>query len=186
LKDTRRIPLFIRGNPSTDPARQFTIDFYRTGYYNGKGGRHLLTVGPLAGAPQEVPLMGMERARECRWKPTYSLQVPKDWRSGVYLAKMSVVGQPSQAYIIFVVKERRAADLLFQVSDFTWQAYNKWPGWDSMYDTGINYRGNGFGYTGPNVRVSFDRPYGYYGQVHDVTLSNGSGEYLLWEHPMSY
>jgi hypothetical protein len=171
---------------SADPARKFTIDFYRTGYYSGKGARHMLRVGPLDAVPQEVPLMGMERVRECSWKPTYGLRVPNDWRSGVYLAKLSVVGQPAQAYVIFVVKERRAADLLFQVSDFTWQAYNKWPGWDSMYDTGINNSRNTFSYTGPRVRVSFDRPYGFYGQVHDVVLSNGSGEYLLWEHPMSY
>jgi hypothetical protein len=171
---------------STDPPRQFTIDIYRSGYYGGKGGRHMLSAGPLQGEAQPVPLMGMERVRECRWKPVHTLRVPKDWRSGVYLAKMTLVGQPAQAYIIFIVKERRAADLLFQVSDFTWQAYNKWPGWDSMYDTGINNRSNGFSYTGPNVRVSFDRPYGFYGQVHDVVLSNGSGEYLLWEHPMAY
>jgi hypothetical protein len=171
---------------SADPARRFTIDFYRTGYYGGTGGRHLLHVGPLEATPQEVPLMGMERVRECRWKPTYTLRVPADWRSGVYLARLSLAGEPAQAYLIFVVKEKRAADLLFQVSDFTWQAYNKWPGWDSLYDTGINYYRNSFSYTGPNVRVSFDRPYGFYGQVHDVVLSNGSGEYLLWEHPMAY
>lgn len=171
---------------STDPARKFTIDFYRTGYYGGKGARHMLSVGPIEGTVQEVPLMGMERVRECRWSTSYALEVPKDWRSGVYLAKLSVTGQPAQAYIIFVVKERRAADLLFQVSDFTWQAYNKWPGYDSMYDTGINYARNSFSYTGPNVRVSFDRPYAFYGQVHDVVLSNGSGEFILWEHPMSY
>jgi N,N-dimethylformamidase beta subunit-like protein len=171
---------------SADPARKFTIDFYRTGYYGGKGARQLLRVGPLDAVPQEVPLMGMERVRECSWKPAYSLRVPNDWRSGVYLAKLSLVGLPAQSYIIFVVKERRAAEVLFQVSDFTWQAYNKWPGWDSMYDTGINYTRNTFSYTGPHVRVSFDRPYGFYGQVHDVVLSNGSGEYLLWEHPMSY
>ena len=171
---------------STDPPRKFTIDVYRTGYYGGKGGRHLLHLGPLQGSVQEVPLMGMERVRECRWKAVHTLGIPKDWRSGVYLAKLTLIDQPAQAYLVFVVKERRAGDLLFQVSDFTWQAYNKWPGWDSMYDTGINYARNSFGWTGPNVRVSFDRPYGYYGQVHDVVLSNGSGEYLLWEHPMSY
>jgi hypothetical protein len=171
---------------STDPARKFTIDIYRTGYYGGKGGRHLLHLGPFQGEAQEVPLMGMERVRECRWKPAHTLPIPKDWRSGVYLAKLSAVDYPAQSYLIFVVKEKRSADLLFQVSDFTWQAYNKWPGWDSMYDTGVNNARNGFSYTGPNVRVSFDRPYGYYGQVHDVVLSNGSGEYLLWEHPMSY
>lgn len=171
---------------SADPARKFTIDFYRTGYYGGKGGRHMLRLGPFQGQPQPVPLMGIERLRECAWKPGVSLTIPRDWRSGVYLAKLTLADEPAQSYIIFIVKEKRPADLLFQCSDFTWQAYNKWPGWDSMYDTGENNARNGFAYTGPNVRVSFDRPYGIYGQVHDVVLSLGSGEYLLWEHPMSF
>ena len=171
---------------SADPARQFTVDIYRTGYYGGKGGRHVLRLGPIQAEPQTTPLMGMERVRECAWKPALSLPIPKEWRSGVYLAKLTLVDEPAQSYIIFIVKEKRGADLLFQCSDFTWQAYNKWPGYDSLYDTGTNYTRNTFAYTGPNVRVSFDRPYGVYGQVHDVLLSLGSGEYLLWEHPMSY
>lgn len=54
---------------STDPARKFTIDLCRTGYYGGAGGRHMLRLGPFAGEPQHVPLMGMERVRESAWKP---------------------------------------------------------------------------------------------------------------------
>src|SRR5262249_31925080 len=121
---------------STDPPRHFTIDLYRTGYYDGKGGRHMLRLGPFSGEPQPVPLMGMERVRECAWKPIASLTIPSDWPSGVYLGKLSLAGEPVQSYIIFIVKERRQADLLFQCSDLTWQAYNKWPGWDSLYDDG--------------------------------------------------
>jgi hypothetical protein len=34
--------------------------------------------------------------------------------------------------------------------------------------------------------VSFDRPYAKYCQLVDAPLSAGSGEYLLWEHPMTY
>ncbi len=171
---------------STNPSARFTIDIYRTGYYGGKGGRHMVNLGPFSGKPQPDPLMGMERVRECRWESTAEFTVPSDWPSGVYLGKLSLLDQPVQSYIIFIVKSRRPADLLFQCSDITWQAYNKWPGWDSLYDTGVNYAHNGFSYTGPNVRVSFDRPYGLYGQVHRVALSLGSGEYLLWEFPFSY
>ena len=87
-----------------------------------------------------------------------------------------------QSYIIFVVKEHRRSDVLCQVSDLTWQAYNKWPGNDSIYDDGTP----NVWYTGPNVRVSFDRPYAKYCQVVDAPLSAGSGEFLLWEHPMVY
>ena len=171
---------------STSARAKFTVDVYRTGYYGGTGGRHMLRLGPFAGEEQSVPLMGMERVRECAWKPSVKIAIPADWPSGVYLGKLSLVDHPVQSYVVFIVKEKRPADLLFQCSDFTWQAYNKWPGWDSLYDTGISNRSNGFSYTGPNVRVSFDRPYGLYGQVHRVALSLGSGEYLLWEFPMAF
>lgn len=62
----------------TDPAAQFRIDVYRTGYYGGKGGRHMLRLGPFAGQAQPVPPMGMERVRECAWKPLAELAVPPD------------------------------------------------------------------------------------------------------------
>lgn len=171
---------------SADPARKFTIDLYRTGYYGGRGGRHMLRLGPFSGEPQAVPMMGMERVRECAWKPSAQLKVPSDWPSGVYLGRLSLVEEPVESYIIFIVKEKRACDLLFQCSDLTWQAYNKWPGRDSMYDDGLARATNGHYYTGPNVRVSFDRPYAQYGQVHEVALSLGSGEYLLWEFPLAF
>jgi hypothetical protein len=171
---------------SANPPGKFTIDIYRTGYYRGKGGRHMRSMGAFSAETQPVPMMGMERLRECAWQPVAGLTIPSDWPSGVYLAKMSLVEEPVQSYIIFIVKEKRAAGILFQCSDNTWQAYNKWPGWDSLYDDGSNHARNGFAYTGPNVRVSFDRPYGLYGQVHRVALSLGSGEYLLWEFPMAF
>ena len=176
----------VRFFVSASPARRFTIDLYRTGYYRGTGGRHMTRLGPFAAEPQPVPLMGMERVRECAWSASAELTVPADWPGGVYLGKLALVGEPVQSYIIFIVKEKRSADILFQCSDFTWQAYNKWPGWDSLYDDGLPKASNGYSYTGANVRVSFDRPYAQYGQVHEVALSLGSGEYLLWEFPLAF
>jgi hypothetical protein len=41
-----------------------------------------------------------------------------------------------QTYVIFIVRDYRPVDLLFQCSDLTWQAYNKWPARDSLYDDG--------------------------------------------------
>src|SRR5690606_6766399 len=34
--------------------------------------------------------------------------------------------------------------------------------------------------------VSYDRPYGKYPQVVDQPLSQGSGEFLLWEYPLCF
>jgi hypothetical protein len=168
---------------SLDPAGEVTFDFYRLGYYDGLGGRHVKTIGPFEGEPQPVPMMTTERLRECDWARTVTFEVPEDWVSGVYLAKLTRDQEPGfQSYIVFVVKSREPSDLLVQVSDITWQAYNKWPANDSIYDDGSGP----VWYSGPNVRVSFNRPYAKYCQILDAPLSVGSGEFLLWEHPLAF
>ncbi len=80
---------------------------------------------------------------------------------------------------MFIVRDRRRADILFQCSDNTWQAYNRWPDDYSMYTDPRHP-------WAPDVAASFDRPYGKYAQIFDHPLSIGSGEFLLWEFPLCY
>jgi hypothetical protein len=167
---------------STDPATPFTIDIYRLGYYQGRGARHLTTLGPLPGRPQATPPVGEMRLRECRWQPAAELTIPNDWVSGVYLGKLSAANHRYQSYVIFIVTDNRPADFLFQCSTNTWQAYNKWPDNYSLYDNDRPDRKP----LVSGVRVSFDRPYAKYPQVVDHILSLGSGEFLLWEFPLAY
>ena len=168
---------------SLDPPGSFVVHVYRMGYYGGAGGRHMLTLGPFEGRTQPVPMMTVERLRECQWESSVTLTIPSDWPSGVYLAKLAREEfYGPESYVVFIVKERRSSDIVWQVSDLTWQAYNKWPGNDSLYSDGTPE----VWYSGPNVRVSFDRPYAKFCTIMDSTLSNGSGEFLLWEHPMAF
>src|SRR6185503_5575181 len=85
------------------------------------------------------------------------------------------------SYVIFIVRDDRRADFIFQCSDTTWHAYNRWPSQFSLYDDGKK-----FWYWGPEVEVSYHRPYGKYCQILDAPLSTGSGEWFLWEFPMAY
>ena len=164
---------------STSADTRFGLDLYRLGYYGGKGGRLVRSYGDLRGRPQTVPPSGDERLRECRWEPALSFTIPDDWTSGVYLGKLrSAAGQ---SYVIFIVRDDRPCDFLFQCSDTTWAAYNRWPEKDSLYDDGKQEW-----YTGPGVAVSFDRPYAKYRQIFDAPLSQGSGEFLLWEFPLAF
>lgn len=171
---------------STDPARRFHLDLYRMGYYGGKGARLVRRWEALPGRPQPVPPMGPApgRLRECRWEPSLEFTVPDDWLSGVYLGKLTTVPESRsepywQSYVIFVVRDDRPADLIFQVSDNTWQAYNQWPLAESLYTHPDGAHAAG-------VAVSFDRPYGMYTQIFQPALSIGSGEFLLWEFPLCY
>ena len=171
---------------STNPAARYVIDIYRLGYYQGKGGRHLRRLGPFDGKSQPTPAIGEQRLRECQWDPATRLTIPKDWPSGVYLGKLSLQGEGAigryQSYVIFIVRDNRPADFLFQCSDNTWQAYNQWPDSYSLY---TNDRKDRIVLCS-GVKVSFDRPYGKYVQIYDNPLSQGSGEFLLWEFPLAF
>ena len=166
---------------STNPPSPFRMDLYRMGYYGGAGGRHVTTLGPFAGATRPEPEIGPRRLRECAWEPCARLKIPPDWISGVYLGKLTAERDGLQSYVIFIVRDDRRADLIFQCSDTTWQAYNRWPSQFSLYDNGKETW-----YWGPGVDISFDRPYGKYCQILDAPLSTGSGEWFLWEFPLAY
>ncbi len=169
---------------STNPPSPFVIDLYRMGWYGGKGGRHLERLGPFQGKVQPNPEVGVERVRDCRWEPAAQITIPDGpggWPSGVYLGKLTAQRGGLQSYVVFVVRDDRPCDVLFQCSTNTWAAYNRWPHRFSLYDDGIKNW-----YWGPGVRVSWNRPYGKYCQLLDAPLSQGSGEFLLWEFPAAF
>ncbi len=169
---------------STDPASSYTLDIYRMGYYGGKGGRLVKSVGTLEGKPQTFQPAGQNNLIECKWDPAYQMVIPDDWITGVYLGKLTALKDSSQAYVVFILKDTRNADIMFQCSDMTWQAYNRWPYWHAMYDEGQKPWVNTDG-----ARISFDRPYALYVNLLPMDfapLSNGSGEFLLWEFPLAF
>jgi hypothetical protein len=169
---------------STNPPSPYVLDLYRLGWYGGKGGRHLARLGPLRGSIQPQPEIGVERVRDCRWEPATEITIPAGrdgWPSGVYLGKLTAERDGVESYVVFIVRDDRPCDLLFQCSTNTWAAYNRWPSWFSLYDNGEKPW-----YWGPDVRVSWNRPYGKYCQLVDAPLSTGSGEFLLWEYPAAF
>lgn len=160
---------------------QVQVDVYRLGYYGGDGGRWMARFGPIFCDTQPTPTPGENRLMNCNWPPSLDIPIPTDWLSGVYVAKLTEERDQLQSYVIFIVRDRRSADLVFQCSDHTWQAYNRWPSQNSLYDDGKNVW-----HWGNASRVSFNRPYGKYCQILDAPLSTGSGEFFLWEFPFAH
>src|SRR2546429_1013330 len=65
---------------SVNPAQNYTIDFYRFGYYQQLGARLRLHVGPIAGVQQPTcPTDATTGKIECNWTAGYVLTVPSDW-----------------------------------------------------------------------------------------------------------
>jgi hypothetical protein len=159
---------------SVNPAQNYTIDFYRFGYYQGLGARLRLHVGPLAGIQQPTcPTDATTGKIECNWSPGYVLSVPNDWTSGVYGA-MLTNDQGYQNFVIFVVKDGRPAPFLYQQSVATDQAYNNYPN-DGVTGKSIygfnSYGANTVSGNTAAVKVSFDRP----------QFDSGLGNFYKWE-----
>src|SRR5262249_39123359 len=146
--------------------------------------RRVMSLGPLPGKTQPTPKDGPHNIVECGWEESFLVPISQDWLSGVYLGKLTTLESGYEAYFIFIVRDDRPADFLFQCSDLTWQSYNRWPAWRSLYD----YQDNKW-HTDVGNEVSFDRPYSIYYNglpARFNPLTNGSGEFLLWEHPLCF
>src|SRR5213594_4856290 len=123
VNQNENITLYVTVNP----AQTYTIDFFRMGWYGGLGGRLLFHVGPLDGVQQSAcvpdPTTGLIA---CTWVPSYTLTIPSDWTSGIYLALLTN-SAGYQNYVMFVVRDGRPAPFLYQQSVITDQAYNNYP-----------------------------------------------------------
>jgi len=142
---------------------------YRLGWYGGAGARQ---IGAGTAQLGSQPACANEAATglvRCSWAPTFSLAVPEDAVSGLYLVRI-VRDDKVGAFVPLVVRDGRQADLLFQSSVLTAQAYNNWGG-EGLYSDSDDHVPGGFA-----VQVSFDRP-------HDS--DGGSGQVLRYEALMA-
>src|SRR5262245_22456896 len=140
-------------------ATAYRIDVYRLGYYAGMGARKVATIPDSATLKQRQPPCLSEASTglvDCgNWAVSASWAVPANAVSGVYIAKLvreDGVGGVNHAY--FVVRDDDGhSDLLFQTSDTTWQAYNRYGG-NSLYANGAGDLVAGRAY-----KVSYNRPF---------------------------
>jgi hypothetical protein len=153
----------------------YTLNIYRIGWYQGTGGRLLLSVNNLVGQAQgyfdmsSSTLVGCTTCFvdtstglvEARWQPSYTLTVPSNWVTGVYLAKL-VDANGLQTYVTFEVLGNTSAPYVIVTPDTTYAAYNNWGGY-SLYAYNSIVQG---------VKVSFERP---------STYEYGSDQVLVFE-----
>jgi hypothetical protein len=154
-------------------ADDYSIEVYRTGWYQGLGARKIADVTPSADLPQEQPACLTDQQTELydcgTWGLSASWTVPSDAVSGVYIALLTRPDTGGQSHITFVVRnEASRSSVLFQTSDPTWQAYNTYGG-SNFYQGAANGRA---------YKISYNRP---------VSTRNGIGGrdfYFSNEYPM--
>jgi hypothetical protein len=159
---------------TVNPVQTYTIDFYRIGWYAGQGGRLRLHVNALTGTTQPVcPTNASTGMIVCNWTAGYTLSIPSDWTSGVYLGVLTNA-QGYQNYVTFVVRDGRPASFLYQQSVTTFAAYNNYPADNATGKSLYTYNSYGAATVAGDpraVKVSFDRPY----------TANGAGQFFSWE-----
>lgn len=184
----------------------FTLKIYRMGYYGGLGGRLVLDAGTITGVVQPEPYIysnypvgtptnGYHGTAECNWTSNYTLAVPSNWVSGIYIAVLTRVLDGTQCQTIFCVRDdaRSSADILAVQPVYTYHAYNRWggrsaygatyedyPEFDPLTDWGstANVESN---------RQSFNRPYAKNGNTDPwAARTVGSGRFFAHNGPNMY
>lgn len=138
---------------SANAASRVTASVYRIGHYGGAGARKVWTGGPYAVSEQAACATDAKTGRvSCEWKDTFTFQVEPSWTSGLYAIKV-LREDGFKRFYPFVVRDLRAAEILFTPNFTTYQAYNTWGG-ESLY-----FDGAGIMPSGRAWQVSFNRPY---------------------------
>ncbi len=162
----------------------YSVSIYRMGWYGGEGARLMkLQYGLFAHAQGYYDsiarsLIGCDLCRvnlgtglvEANWQPSYSLVIPSDWTTGVYLAKFTDV-HGMQTYAPFDVRGNSYSQYIVVTSDTTYAAYNDWGGY-SLYNAVDSVNLAEKAKLPRAIKVSFDRPY---------DGARGSGQVLQFE-----
>jgi hypothetical protein len=159
-------------------ASAYSMAIYRMGYYGGNGARLVASIGAGATLAQNQPACLTQSTTgliDCgNWAPSASWQVPAGAVSGIYFAKLTRADTGGSSHIFFVVRDdTRGADILFQTSDTTWQAYNTYGG-NSLYEGGPGTN------PGRAYKVSYNRPFNTRGHSPQDWVFNAEYPMVRW------
>jgi len=177
----------------------YKIDIYRLGYYGGAGATLVTTRGPSAAMPQTQPpclnQMATTGLVDCgNWADSATWTVPATAVSGIYLAKLARYDNGHNSHIVFVVRDdSRTADIVFQTSDTTWQAYNQYPGVSaggaSLYCGGpLSNDGSSYSRSCATraAKVSYNRPFDTRAHDPQSWLFNAEYPMVRWLEANGY
>ncbi len=138
---------------SSNAPATITAEVFRIGWYDGAGARRVWKAGPwTVDSLPPCPRDPVTSRVECDWPDTFRFTVGADWPSGFYIVKI-VREDGLRRWAPFVVRDNRAAEILFTPNFSTWQAYNDFGG-ESLYQDASGTMPSGRAW-----EVSFNRPY---------------------------
>ena len=176
----------------------YVIDIYRLGYYQGMGARFVSTAVPTA---QQI--IDSKNQPACLRDDSAGLVDCGNWSvsgtfdttgltSGVYIARPRRTDTGGASHIVFIVRDdARKADVLFQTSDTTWQAYNQYPGLadggSSLYCNGpLDNSAGDYSCATRSAKVSYNRPFDTRDHDKSSWLFNAEYPMLRWLEANGY
>lgn len=136
-----------------------TVTVHRVGWYDGAGRRTVHPGETVEGYPQAPPQVDPDTGLvTCAWRPTWTLTIPTDWSSGLYLAEFQA--RDGRAFAPFVVRDDdRRAELCVVLPFLTYQAENRWPDGEIGRSLCYGLRDGVPSTHHRAVKVGLDRPY---------------------------
>lgn len=123
------------------------------------------------------------------WEVSASWPIPSTATSGYYIAKLKRDDAPSDefSHIVFIVRDDAShADVVFQSTDTSWQAYNNYS--PSFYNGGVHYLQGGGGINSQSraFKVSYNRPFYSRGVERETWLFGAEYPLIRWLEQNSY
>jgi hypothetical protein len=140
-------------------SQTYDIRIYRLGWYGGNGARLIGAVSNVQKQNQPFCATDATGLYDCaNWAVSATWTVPSTAVSGLYYAVLHRNDTGGENEVFFVVRDDASQSaMLFQTSDITWQAYNRYEV-DQSHPGSSLYSGVGPGPAGSAWMVSYNRP----------------------------
>jgi hypothetical protein len=130
-------------------------------------GQHELQVASDAALVRAANVLDAQGPGNSGWEESCALRIGRDWRPGVYAARVHAPGAPDIFFVVRRTGSDRAAQIVIQIPTATINAYNNWGG-SSLYE----YNSGG----AVARAISFNRP-----QQSDSLWPRGYGFQEEWD-----
>lgn len=173
----------IRSSAAPD---QCEIKVYRMGYYSGAGARLKTTATITTTAQSTTPTVDATTGLyQFNWADSYTLNIPSDWVSGLYVARITQVSTNKQSEIYFVVRnDSITSDIIYNVSFDNYRAYDNFAFVQSERRGLYDFRSA----SARSVKVSKNRPLdcSTYGWTTGERATNYDLPSIRWLERMGY
>ena len=171
--------LNIHAATQTPSGESCKIRILRMGWYGGMGARQVATFENLIAKPAEIWDSSKDDNKafvsdSCKWPILYSLNIPNEWFSGLYLVRLEL--EDNSAYLHpFYISDSKVSGITLVCSTVTNQARNWWGGASATHSvSGKPQKTRDLYFPSASEKLTFQRP----------MYNPRGGDALRWDYPL--